>query len=499
MTVINPNRSAILPVGSQHPTTSAHPSSTIIIRRTGSRYLKTHVRYFLADGNLDIELDDGTLYRVHRHFFTQYSSAFAAEYLSSPASSSFVRLRSIEGRDFDRLLSLIYPSKLGELDISTADEWLSVLRLADRWSFVDLRQLAREKLDSIASATERAAVACELGLAGRADSARPGLPKVATVNTPERSGSSDRVDAADNLQRVPASIRVMPESNVEDASLTVEDASPDIGDRPAPLGATPMIEATYEPMALHTAPEPSRVTRELVSTIDFLHELPFCALEQPDDTEPAHSSNLSEAPARHRESIQDRLKRVLGKEPPKRVPSLWSSFRSSTSDFSDGAPSSSNAPAVRSEQDPAAESDNLDSCSSSSSLGTPKEPFLAEMTTKDASIYSGRNRVSNACQPAASSASDSSTSNSPQRVASSSSCVTSPFSPSPLDVQDHPPSSGELTGSRDEWKARYREELMADIVANTERMRHSMNRVKENASRWMDIFGRTTYSSAFYE
>ncbi|KAL1672056.1 hypothetical protein EV122DRAFT_284339 [Schizophyllum commune] len=114
----------------------------------------------LTDGTVRFQLDDGTLYCVHRHFFQQHSPTFAAQYLSG-SQDEVVHLNDLSGVDFDRFLSLFYPTRVGKCDIQSAEEWGSILRLASRWSFPDLRELAIQELEAIASPVEKIALARE--------------------------------------------------------------------------------------------------------------------------------------------------------------------------------------------------------------------------------------------------------------------------------------------------------------------------------------------------
>ncbi|KAL1670132.1 hypothetical protein GGF50DRAFT_42881 [Schizophyllum commune] len=484
MAVIHPSHSAVSTEGYQHPTSTAHPSSIVIIRRTRSRNPKVHDRYFLADGNLGFELEDGTMYRVHRHFFTQYSESFAIEYLSSPASTSFVRPKGIETRDFDRFLSLLYPSKIGELDISTADEWLSVLRLAERWAFVDLRKLARQKLNALASPAEcddiapfpkRAKVACESGFTDWLERAPIGLHDASASKQPDKG--LDEVDALDILQRVQASMRegassdvAGSTSNVEGASLDVEGQPSDVGDVPASSNA--LLSSTV-------SHDFASVTHEPGSTTDLLRELPFDISTPPTSFEPSLSSG--QAPPRHRESIQDRLQRVVGKEPPRRPPSLWSSFRRG---FVDGY----NSALIRNGYDGASSTRGYDSASSMGGSPQPDAPFSPSSPARSEDCSSSKEDHEQAQVSSAREPEDQVARSDEERLARS--------------EEERVIGSGEetpaLTRRRQERMARYREEFNADLRAQVERTRESMDRAKETASRWMDIFGRTTYSSAFY-
>jgi hypothetical protein len=66
----------------------------------------------------DPRLDDSiqverTLYRVHRHFFKQYSQQFALDYElgNEPMTATLppICLEDVETRDFEQLLSIFYP------------------------------------------------------------------------------------------------------------------------------------------------------------------------------------------------------------------------------------------------------------------------------------------------------------------------------------------------------------------------------------------------------
>ncbi|TRM68864.1 hypothetical protein BD626DRAFT_391988 [Schizophyllum amplum] len=120
-----------------------------------------HGRYFIDARVVKIKLDDGTLYQVFRHFFEQHSPIFVEEYLSNE-DADYIHLADVTRIDFDRFLSLMYPSALGKCDVKTPEEWISVLRLATKWSFVDLRVLAIGQLRFDATPIDRIAAAREL-------------------------------------------------------------------------------------------------------------------------------------------------------------------------------------------------------------------------------------------------------------------------------------------------------------------------------------------------
>ncbi|KAL1739127.1 hypothetical protein HDZ31DRAFT_77824 [Schizophyllum fasciatum] len=131
---------------------------------SSSATAQNSTRFTLSDGTVRFQLDDGTLYCVHRHFFQQHSPTFAAQYLSGEPAE-VVHLKNVSNVDFDRFLSLFYPTRVGKCDIQSTEEWASILRLASRWSFPALRELAIEELETIASPVEKIALARECHVA----------------------------------------------------------------------------------------------------------------------------------------------------------------------------------------------------------------------------------------------------------------------------------------------------------------------------------------------
>ncbi|KAL1759895.1 hypothetical protein FB107DRAFT_270624 [Schizophyllum commune] len=121
-------------------------------------------RFYLQDGNIRFELDDGAMYNVHRYFFETYAPKFANEHLRDLAVS-IIKLPNVANVDFERFLSIIYPTNLGKSDISSVPEWTSVLRLTTRWGIASLRDLAIQELESKASDPfDKIAIAREFGL-----------------------------------------------------------------------------------------------------------------------------------------------------------------------------------------------------------------------------------------------------------------------------------------------------------------------------------------------
>ncbi|KAI4524621.1 hypothetical protein K525DRAFT_193609, partial [Schizophyllum commune Loenen D] len=120
-------------------------------------------RFYLEDGNLRFQLEDGTLFNVHRYFFKKHAPSFAVEYLQDVAEEP-IRLPGITTIDFERFLTMIYPSEIGERDIETVDEWTSVLRLATKWAVPRLRTLAICEIEPKATPIKKVDTAREFDL-----------------------------------------------------------------------------------------------------------------------------------------------------------------------------------------------------------------------------------------------------------------------------------------------------------------------------------------------
>ncbi|KAI0058444.1 hypothetical protein BV25DRAFT_1965296 [Artomyces pyxidatus] len=114
---------------------------------------KKHERFFLEDGNVTF-LVDSILYRVHRYFF-RHSNLLSRAH----ESVSSIRLTAVQSREFDAFLAIIYPSDYNTCELTTVDEWTSVLRLATKWGFDSIRSLAVTRLEPIVSAVDKVILA----------------------------------------------------------------------------------------------------------------------------------------------------------------------------------------------------------------------------------------------------------------------------------------------------------------------------------------------------
>ncbi|PFH50450.1 hypothetical protein AMATHDRAFT_130871, partial [Amanita thiersii Skay4041] len=75
-----------------------------------------------------------------------------------------IYLPDVTTTDFDRLLSIIYPSTFARCDITTREEWISVLSLSSLLEFSSIRELAIENLSSVASIIDKAILGKKYGV-----------------------------------------------------------------------------------------------------------------------------------------------------------------------------------------------------------------------------------------------------------------------------------------------------------------------------------------------
>lgn len=108
--------------------------------------LQKHEEYYLTGGDLFI-LVEQYHFRVHRYFFQRESSFFQAR-LNAPASpgssapgsseSAAIILPEITPSEFSTFLWVFYNPKYSLYD-ARPQEWVTILKLAHRWDFPEVR------------------------------------------------------------------------------------------------------------------------------------------------------------------------------------------------------------------------------------------------------------------------------------------------------------------------------------------------------------------------
>ncbi|KAJ3538684.1 hypothetical protein NMY22_g5068 [Coprinellus aureogranulatus] len=122
-----------------------------------------HPRFFFQDGNV-IFLVEETLFKIHRFFFQRDSAIFSSmfslpipknERPEGEAEDKPIILHGIKSVDFERFMSILYPINFIDCDLTTVDEWTSVLTISSIWEFKSLRELAIDRLSRITLPIDR--------------------------------------------------------------------------------------------------------------------------------------------------------------------------------------------------------------------------------------------------------------------------------------------------------------------------------------------------------
>ncbi|KAH9022416.1 hypothetical protein EDB84DRAFT_498482 [Lactarius hengduanensis] len=108
-----------------------------------------HDAYFFKDGNVTF-LVDGTLYCVHRYFFSRDSVYFSTRFSQldiqdHEALPTVIPIDDLKRKDFEALLSVLYPANFGAYEL-TYEQWKSVLHLSTHWGFTSLREFALKSI-----------------------------------------------------------------------------------------------------------------------------------------------------------------------------------------------------------------------------------------------------------------------------------------------------------------------------------------------------------------
>ncbi|KAJ7672075.1 hypothetical protein B0H17DRAFT_947800 [Mycena rosella] len=117
-----------------------------------------HSRFWYADGNLSLQIGV-TQYKLHRYLFNKAkcfpAMSLGTSWFNGGSHPFYLAENSV---DFDRFLSVLYPSDYSEHECKTVEEWSSVLILADKWQMDDVRRLAINHLAACAGPVDKIAL-----------------------------------------------------------------------------------------------------------------------------------------------------------------------------------------------------------------------------------------------------------------------------------------------------------------------------------------------------
>ncbi|KIK19275.1 hypothetical protein PISMIDRAFT_156766 [Pisolithus microcarpus 441] len=115
-----------------------------------------HKDYYLRGGDMTV-LVENHLYRIHSYFFERESLFFRQKLLAGPSEdgedrgssdSNHYTLDDVKSEDFSRFLWVFYNPKYSLYEASL-DVWLSILRLATRWGFNNVKELSVRELEKL--------------------------------------------------------------------------------------------------------------------------------------------------------------------------------------------------------------------------------------------------------------------------------------------------------------------------------------------------------------
>ncbi|KAH0829112.1 hypothetical protein J3R83DRAFT_2579 [Lanmaoa asiatica] len=115
-----------------------------------------HKDFYLRGGDMTV-LVENHLYRIHSYFFERESLFFRQKVNNSNNSNDEERgstdnnaytLEDVKSEDFARFLWVFYNPKYSIYD-APLDTWLSILKLANRWTFDNVKELSVRELEKI--------------------------------------------------------------------------------------------------------------------------------------------------------------------------------------------------------------------------------------------------------------------------------------------------------------------------------------------------------------
>ncbi|KAF8271087.1 hypothetical protein EI94DRAFT_1556919, partial [Lactarius quietus] len=122
----------------------------------GDRIIR-HSEYYIHGGDIIFRVEN-YLFRVHRFFFTRDSAYFRDKLPQPPTPGDFTKGSSSDSSpfvledtlrvDFERFLWVFYNPKYSIYE-ANVDEWTSILKLAHKWEFVEVKALALRELEQL--------------------------------------------------------------------------------------------------------------------------------------------------------------------------------------------------------------------------------------------------------------------------------------------------------------------------------------------------------------
>lgn len=130
------------------------PSPSSASASVRASHISRHEQYYLRGGDVKF-LVDGVQFRLHSHFFERESDFFR-NLLMGPTSPGHdedrldngdYRLDDVTSDDFATFLWVFY-NPVYHMDDRDQNDWVVILRLADKWGFNNIKELATRRLET---------------------------------------------------------------------------------------------------------------------------------------------------------------------------------------------------------------------------------------------------------------------------------------------------------------------------------------------------------------
>ncbi|KZP20410.1 hypothetical protein FIBSPDRAFT_1022589 [Athelia psychrophila] len=121
-----------------------------------------HPQYYFEDGNVVFLIED-TLYNVHRYFFARDSTHFRALFQDTDTSHPCA-MSDVSCTDFDEFLAILYPTDFRRPTEKTTAQWTSILHLAAKWGFENIKLLAIDSLTANATPIDKIVLGRRYGI-----------------------------------------------------------------------------------------------------------------------------------------------------------------------------------------------------------------------------------------------------------------------------------------------------------------------------------------------
>ncbi|KAH9485700.1 hypothetical protein JR316_0002612 [Psilocybe cubensis] len=176
------------------PLPNVNPQPAIPLNVFSNNTYPSSKKYWFSDATVVFRVED-CLYRVHRHFFDRHSdtlSRMLATYWFDPTNHVF--LPDVKKIEFERLLSIFYPTDLTKPDITTVSGWTSILALGQKWQMIQIKALAIQKLGPLTTAVEKIAIAKKYSFGSNHEWLLPAYTELCSRRSPLTLEEAEELD-----------------------------------------------------------------------------------------------------------------------------------------------------------------------------------------------------------------------------------------------------------------------------------------------------------------